>query len=993
MKLLLDLQLLQSDLIYHGIGKFTYEIAKGLLHLNPEHTSILLHHNFTPQTQKLLQSDLPLPKIHLFHSPGFTNYPQIYSSFPKNYQEIWSLYELLLEYRLTELTPDLYISFYLYSLDNLTSLAKLPKPFPTILFFYDLIPFLFPEHYLDNPFAKAFYEYKFKETPKADFYFAISHCTKKDLQDLAKVPEDSVEVVYPGCAEHFRELEITEKLRFSHHFQTKYGITHFILYNPSSGDWRKNLKPLIRAFSNLPPELLSKYHLVITSKIPEYRLTELKAYVHSLGLDHKVLFTGYVPDDELCALYNLCDLFVYPSLYEGFGLPLLEAMNCGAPVLASNSSSIPEILPHKEALFDPQNPSQITEKITQALTDRNFRAHLRELSRKERKRFSYKQAIQKVNDTLKQLLTKKKTPPSPPKEKKSLLLILQDLGNLSWLSPQKLINYLSNHYDLTLLSPHAPSTPHPHLTTKDLLSSPKPFDRILYLLKSPPSPELTKLLTLYPGLLILDTHKALPELPLLNLSVGALFLSETQTSLKTHFPLISESRVKFLSPPSSPEEEEASYQRLLAHIEEVYPLRLPTSSLLTKLSPFVSHPSLPTLLSLNTAPLLSPGRLLIDVSFIARFDAGTGIQRVVKAQLRELLNDPPQGYIPYPVFYSEEEKAYFYAHTFLSRFLNKPLPTPTKSQEKLYFQEGDILYCPDLNYLGVIDAYHSQVFSLAKSLGVKLAFLVYDLLPLRFPHYFDPHIPLLHEGWLKVVLTVGDLIFCISNAVAEEVLSFAEEKAISLDPKKVLPLPIGVDLPKDTSIVDLTEVEFEFLSQLADTPYFLMVSTLEPRKGHFLILKAFELLWQEGYNLRLLFVGKRGWLVDELIDYISKHPEQGRRFFWLGYVSDALLFELYRHALATIVASEGEGFGLPLIEAASLGCPVIARDIPVFREVGGSGAFYFPDTKDPSVVASYLKTWLELHSQGKAPSPSQIKWLTWKENCTLLKTHLLNLLP
>jgi Glycosyltransferase len=116
----------------------------------------------------------------------------------------------------------------------------------------------------------------------------------------------------------------------------------------------------------------------------------LEHVIEKAGLTkNDVIITGYVPDDELIAMYNLCELFIFPSLHEGFGLPVLEAMSCGAPVIGSNTTSIPEVIGREDALFDPYSVDSIANKIKEVLTDENFRNELREYAIKRSKEFSW----------------------------------------------------------------------------------------------------------------------------------------------------------------------------------------------------------------------------------------------------------------------------------------------------------------------------------------------------------------------------------------------------------------------------------------------------------------------------------------------------------------------------------------------------------------------------------------------------------------------------
>jgi glycosyltransferase involved in cell wall biosynthesis len=162
----------------------------------------------------------------------------------------------------------------------------------------------------------------------------------------------------------------------------------------------------------------------------------------------------------------------------------------------------------------------------------------------------------------------------------------------------------------------------------------------------------------------------------------------------------------------------------------------------------------------------------------------------------------------------------------------------------------------------------------------------------------------------------------------------------------------------------------------AARPSFLMVGTVEPRKGQAQALAAFEQLWERGVDVNLVIVGKKaGWS--------SSSPRawpiasgKGQALFWLAGISDEMLLKLYAGSAALLAASEGEGFGLPLIEAAQHGIPIIARSLPVFREVAGDHAYYF-DGLAPADLARAIEDWLALQRAGKAPASTGMPWLTW----------------
>jgi glycosyltransferase involved in cell wall biosynthesis len=216
--------------------------------------------------------------------------------------------------------------------------------------------------------------------------------------------------------------------------------------------------------------------------------------------------------------------------------------------------------------------------------------------------------------------------------------------------------------------------------------------------------------------------------------------------------------------------------------------------------------------------------------------------------------------------------------------------------------------------------------------------------------------------------------------VADELERWREE----FGPVRTRPLGmewfhLGADIAATAPSRSLPPGAETVLGQLGARKSFLMVGTLEPRKGHAEVLDAFERLWAEGHDLSLVIVGRQGWKVETLIRRLAVHPEKGRRLFWLADVSDEYLERLYAAATCLIAASYAEGFGLPLIEAAQHGLPVIARDIPVFREVAGDHACYFSDD-----LAATLTQWLLLHETGQHPRTEAMSWRSWRESAARL---------
>ena len=155
------------------------------------------------------------------------------------------------------------------------------------------------------------------------------------------------------------------------------------------------------------------------------------------------------------------------------------------------------------------------------------------------------------------------------------------------------------------------------------------------------------------------------------------------------------------------------------------------------------------------------------------------------------------------------------------------------------------------------------------------------------------------------------------------------------------------------------------------------------RKGHAQALSAFEQLWASGLDVKLVLVGNRGWMVDDLIRRLQTHPERGKRLFWLEGIGDASLEEIYARATCLLAASEGEGFGLPLIEAARYKLPILARDLPVFHEVAGDHVAYF-NGGDADALAAAVCEWLTQYNAGRHPRSDGIRWVNWAESTRAL---------
>ena len=380
-------------------------------------------------------------------------------------------------------------------------------------------------------------------------------------------------------------------------------------------------------------------------------------------------------------------------------------------------------------------------------------------------------------------------------------------------------------------------------------------------------------------------------------------------------------------------------------------------------------------------PQLPRPQLLLDVSETARFDAKTGIQRVARHLTFELVHQAPANYYPEPI------QGWKGPHTYARDFVYPMLGSAAfAGNEAVDVREGDVYVALDLAPESVAQR---SFFRLLQARNVPIHFVLYDLLPILRPNSFPEGMTPAYTKWLMGVLEFADGVACISRAVADELIAYLDE----VDPPRLKALSVnyfhlGADIPEKAAPTSRAAKLQPVLESLRMRPSILMVGTIEPRKGYVQALAAMDRLWSEGLDINLVVVGKAGWMMDRFAEEMNHHRELGKRLFVLNDVSDEMLTKLYAGSSALLAASEAEGFGLPLIEAARYKIPIIARDIPVFREVAGDHAFYF-NGSTPESLASSLGSWLSLRERDAIPSPEGLRWLTWRESADQLMETVL----
>src|SRR5579875_3521313 len=246
---------------------------------------------------------------------------------------------------------------------------------------YDLIPDLFPGWYLEDPGLRRRWRCCREVVRVADRVFTLSESARQDAISLLGVPPPRVTVVGAGTSAAFQRAGSADAA-FELARSSVEGLEKgFLVYNGAFNP-RKNVDRLLEAYASMPRELVDAHQLVVVGDAPPLTRNHYLVMAKKLGVGGRVLIPGFVAEEVLVALYQSADLSVYPSLYEGYGLPLIESMACGAPTIAGNNSSLCEILP-REALFEAQDPGAISEAMVRALTDREFRARLLALTERE----------------------------------------------------------------------------------------------------------------------------------------------------------------------------------------------------------------------------------------------------------------------------------------------------------------------------------------------------------------------------------------------------------------------------------------------------------------------------------------------------------------------------------------------------------------------------------------------------------------------------------
>ena len=263
---------------------------------------------------------------------------------------------------------------------------------PLVATIHDVVPLIYPRS-LHNPWLRIRYKRQLNRTlADASYLITVSQISLSALSAYAGVDPARVRVIHNGVAEQFHPIEDEATLAAVRH---RYSLPDRFAF--WVGDFRpeKNLDLLVQGWTRLPQRLPEPLPLVLAgSQTGEFR--SVKREVERHGLKEQVVFPGFIRDGDLAAVYSAATVFVFPSLYEGFGLPPLEAMACGTPCVVSNSSSLPEVTGRAAMLFNPTSPDQLVEAISRVLTDRLLYESLRQEGLRQSAQFPWAKAAEET---------------------------------------------------------------------------------------------------------------------------------------------------------------------------------------------------------------------------------------------------------------------------------------------------------------------------------------------------------------------------------------------------------------------------------------------------------------------------------------------------------------------------------------------------------------------------------------------------------------------
>ncbi|VVO62813.1 glycosyltransferase [Pseudomonas fluorescens] len=397
MRIVIDLQGAQSTGSRNrGIGRYALSLAQGIMRNRGDHEILLALSGAFPESidsiRETFQDLIPQENIVVWHAPEAVSHIEPANAWRRDAAE------RIRESFLASLYPDVVLVSSLFEGfedDSVTSVGSFVKKLPTAVVLYDLIPFINRDTYLQNPLIAKWYDSKIDYLQSADLLLSISESSRQEAIQYLGSEAQSVVNISTAADPHFKVRSYSDTKKAE--VLSRFGLNRDYVMYTGGIDYRKNIEGLIRSYARLPASILEQHQLAVVCSVRPDDRARLEALAKEHGLERdQFVMTGFVSEEDLVALYNLCQAFIFPSWHEGFGLPALEAMSCGRAVVAANTSSLPEVVNNVDALFNPREDASITEKLRQVLMDESYRSRLEQHGLKQAKEFSWDKTAQRA---------------------------------------------------------------------------------------------------------------------------------------------------------------------------------------------------------------------------------------------------------------------------------------------------------------------------------------------------------------------------------------------------------------------------------------------------------------------------------------------------------------------------------------------------------------------------------------------------------------------
>lgn len=376
MRIVIDFQGAQTGSRFRGIGLYATEIVRAMIAEAPEHEFFLVLNGAFQESIEPIRAafaDL-LPQSHIrtwYANDHVENFDVVHGG-------LREVSQIMREFYLRSLDPDVILLTSVFEAlgePAVITVKEYVKDTPVVSIFYDFTPLILPNFHTrrNHPF-RAWYRQRVTQIAKSDLIFAISESSRDEFHHFVDYPRENTFNIFGGHSNDFAVRRYSTEKRAE--ILSRLGIDRPFLLYAGGLEPNKNLQRLVSSLARLPAHIKQSHAFVVVGKRNPGEEERILSFAAD-GLSRAMInVAGYVSREDLIDLYNLCDLFVFPSLREGLGLPAIEAMACGAPTIVSDRSSLPEVVLDPAAHFDPEDEASIAQRIEVVLTDERLRTRL-----------------------------------------------------------------------------------------------------------------------------------------------------------------------------------------------------------------------------------------------------------------------------------------------------------------------------------------------------------------------------------------------------------------------------------------------------------------------------------------------------------------------------------------------------------------------------------------------------------------------------------------